>query len=129
MNAVKPESDGRRRYGKWAGNPAGEAEDETRCIEQVADNSTRFTRYRQCGKKRGHGPDGLYCKVHVPDNVRARLEEKSKHDEEAWELRRFEFNGAAFARALKLIMDGHNDPRAVAREALDGFRLDLIVKK
>ena len=51
-----------RRYGAWAGNPAGTPEDPFKCIEVVPDG------YRscQCSRKRGHGPDGLYCRQHDP---------------------------------------------------------------
>lgn len=50
-----------RRYGKWAGNPTGVPEDEKRCIAEVLDGFL----YRQCGRKRGKGPDGLYCTQHA----------------------------------------------------------------
>jgi len=38
-------------------------EDKTRCIERVW-GTERFSTYHQCQRKRGHGPDGLYCKQH-----------------------------------------------------------------
>jgi len=49
-----------RRYGQWAGEPNGRAEDTTRCVCSV------FTGYTasQCGNSRGYGPGGLYCRVH-----------------------------------------------------------------
>ena len=54
---------GERRYDKWAGNPKGCPEDETRCIIAVLD----FTGWHhfQCQRKRGYGKDGLYCKQHA----------------------------------------------------------------
>jgi hypothetical protein len=52
-----------RRYGQWAGNPKGEEEDPTRCVKEVWP-SDGWTPY-QCPRKRGHGPDGLYCKQHA----------------------------------------------------------------
>ena len=52
-----------RRYGVWAGNPKGIAEDVTKCIEKVWDKFLRL--YRQCQHKRGYGPEGLYCKQHA----------------------------------------------------------------
>lgn len=55
--------DGYRRFGQWAGNPRGNAEDITRCIREVWPSSGSFIS-RQCLKKRGHGRDGLYCKQH-----------------------------------------------------------------
>lgn len=50
-----------RSYGKWAGNELGRGEGESRCVVQVF--TQRFTG-TQCPRKRGHGPDGLYCKQH-----------------------------------------------------------------
>ena len=56
-----------RRYNQWSGNPNGSPEDKTRCIAKVAD-FTGFHFY-QCQRKRGHGPDGLYCKQHAKKYV------------------------------------------------------------
>jgi len=47
-----------RRYGD-NGNP----EDIDRCIACVSDSSGWH--FYQCSRKRGHGPDGLYCKQHA----------------------------------------------------------------
>ena len=52
-----------RIYGKWAGNPKGIPEDTTRCIKGVW--LSRAMRAYQCARKRGHGPDGLFCKQHA----------------------------------------------------------------
>lgn len=52
-----------RVYGKWAGKPVGTPEDVTLCVETIV--ADRFvTGGYQCRRKRGHGPDGLYCKQH-----------------------------------------------------------------
>lgn len=51
-----------RIYANWAGNPKGIKEDLTRCIESVFSESDYIS--GQCSRKRGHGPDGLYCKQH-----------------------------------------------------------------
>ncbi len=53
-----------RRYGSWAGNEKGNPEDTTKCIVEVHDSS-RGCLSHQCRRKRGHGPDGLYCKQHA----------------------------------------------------------------
>ena len=53
-----------RRYGQWTGNPSGNAEDPERCIKEVWPTNGSWTAY-QCFRKRGHGPDGLYCKQHA----------------------------------------------------------------
>lgn len=60
-----------RRYGEWAGNPNGMPEDPTCCIKEVVPSDGRWIPY-QCSRKRGHGPDGLYCKQHAkqhPENA------------------------------------------------------------
>jgi hypothetical protein len=58
-----------RRYGCWAGNSAGTKEDESRCIEEVWPSSGGWIPY-QCQRKRGHGPDGLYCKQHAKQHAK-----------------------------------------------------------
>jgi hypothetical protein len=55
---------GELRYGVWNGCPQGQAQDPYRCIEEVWPSSGGWTPY-QCCRKRGHGPDGLYCKQHA----------------------------------------------------------------
>ena len=62
-----------RRYGKWAGCSIGTAEDETKCIAEVGSRDSMITVYYQCNRKRGHGPDGAYCKQHA----RMRAERRS----------------------------------------------------
>ena len=52
-----------RKYGVWAGNPRGRPENTTRCIANVSDGTGWH--WYQCSRKRGHGPDGLYCKQHA----------------------------------------------------------------
>ena len=56
--------DGVRRYGVWPGYPQGRAEDPCRCIEEISPAAGSWIP-RQCSRKRGHGPDGLYCKQHA----------------------------------------------------------------
>lgn len=51
-----------RVYGSWAGKPEGFPEDPERCVAEVW-HEIVFG-FRQCGRFRGHGPDGLYCKQH-----------------------------------------------------------------
>lgn len=53
-----------RRYGEWAGNPKGNAEDRARCIEEVWPNERGPIPY-QCMHKRGKGPSGLFCGIHA----------------------------------------------------------------
>jgi adenylyl- and sulfurtransferase ThiI len=63
MWVPKIETDGKRRYRQWSGNPVGTAEDTTRCVVSVADGG-RSPLAHQCYRKRGCGPDGLYCMQH-----------------------------------------------------------------
>lgn len=53
-----------QRYGQWANRPQGTAEDKSLCIESVCGNE-RGDMPHQCRRKRGHGPDGLYCRPHA----------------------------------------------------------------
>jgi len=55
---------GERRYGVWNGCPKGNPEDPTHCIEEVWPSGRAWIPY-QCSRKRGYGPDGLYCKQHA----------------------------------------------------------------
>lgn len=57
-----------RRYGVWAGNPEGWPENTERCIEEVWH---AFQSY-QCERKRGKGPEGLYCAQHAK-KIEARI--------------------------------------------------------
>jgi hypothetical protein len=53
-----------KRYGCWAGDPEGRAEDTTLCIEEVTPRD-RHSISGQCLYRRGHGPSGLYCRTHA----------------------------------------------------------------
>lgn len=52
-----------RRYNVWAGNPKGFPEILTRCVAEVY-SPVGWHSY-QCSRKRGHGPNGEYCKQHA----------------------------------------------------------------
>lgn len=54
---------GERRYGKWAGSPAGHAEDKTKCVAEIP--APPSWQRVQCSRKRGHGPNGEFCKQHA----------------------------------------------------------------
>ena len=72
---------GERRYGVWGGCPVVSAEDPTRCTEAVWQRENAWYPHphcteevwqrenawypHQCSRRRGHGPDGLYCKQHA----------------------------------------------------------------
>ncbi len=51
-----------RRYGESAGNPDGYPEILKHCVEDVFRDAQYVS--SQCSRKRGHGPDGLYCRQH-----------------------------------------------------------------
>lgn len=117
---TKARSDGLRRYGEWAGNPKGYAEDVTRCIVEVGRPLGRTTMFGQCDRKRGHGPDGLYCKQHDPAVVAKREAEKRERWAAENERRmRPHRRTEALIKALREIAEGHNDPRALSKAVLD----------
>jgi hypothetical protein len=122
MSYVPDLKDGKRRYGAWAGRPQGTAEDLTCCVVSVHDGS-RGSVGRQCNRKRGHGPDGLYCKQHDPAAVAARNAEVCRAREERWERQmRPHRMREAYEKALRDIANGHNDPMTLAKQVLEEFK-------
>jgi len=112
-----------KRYGQWAGNPNGVAEDPKRCVEEVYQEIG--WRWRQCGNPRGHGPDGLYCSKHCPDAVAARKEaSEAKYKADYERFMRPTRERAEFLAALRAIANGHNDPRSLASETLAEWGID-----
>lgn len=75
---------GIRYYGERFGS-TGVKEDPTKCIAEVCGDRWYFS-YHQCTRKRGHGKDGLYCKIHDPE----RKKEKEAEKERQWEKERKE---------------------------------------
>lgn len=112
-----------RRYGKWAGNPAGVAGDPKRCVQSLMDRW--HPGGYQCTRPRGYGPDGCYCKQHDPAAVAARNAARDAAYKAKWsadDLRRQKAEaGAKALDALRQIAAGHNDPRSLAQELLDQF--------
>ena len=53
---------------RWYGRNHGRKEDVAKCIHEVWHGWTQ----NQCNRNRGHGPDGLYCKQHDPDRIKAK---------------------------------------------------------
>jgi hypothetical protein len=53
-----------RRYGVWAGLPNGMKEDINRCVVEVPYGG-RSMLFHQCVRRRGKGPDGLFCTLHT----------------------------------------------------------------
>lgn len=88
MSAPTPNKDGVRHYGGFRATP--ERLDD--CIESVPEGG-RSVGLRQCRHKRGHGPDGLYCKIHDPERVspaelkrRAKAKQSEKNRADAQKL-------------------------------------------
>ena len=70
MPYENPKSD-QRRYSVWAGNPRGFPEDKTLCVEEVYKEFVLNA--SQCSRKRGHGPNGEYCKQHAKKLISQQL--------------------------------------------------------
>lgn len=111
-------------YGVWAGQPAGQKPDLTRCCEEVwtRERWSRRHQHHQCSKPRGHGPDGAYCKQHDPEVVNARRAAVEARSKEAWNKRLLEAYGKTFYDTLVKIAEGHNDARGLAQEAINRFK-------
>jgi len=52
------------RYHTWAGNPKGDKYIEGHCAYEVWERGRGIRSY-QCYFKNGHGPGGLYCRIHT----------------------------------------------------------------
>lgn len=110
------------RYGGWAGRPDGVRPDPDRCCVEVTTAQGRWHSQQQCSRPRGHGTEQAYCKQHVPEVARKRREEAETREAEAFRKRVLEMGGPRFFRVLCQIADGHNDPRALAAEAVATYR-------
>lgn len=108
-------------YGTWAGNRTGSAPDYGRCCEGVW-SKERWPRQYQCTRKRGHGPDGAYCKLHDPEAAKARQKASDARWAEKWNKDRYQFYGRTFFDALLKIAEGHNDARGLAQEIIADFK-------
>jgi hypothetical protein len=111
----------RKSYGDWAGNRKGVKPDPSRCCAEVSAG----WHYSQCSRKRGYGPEEAYCKTHDPVAVKARNDAQSAKWNAEWAeaeaKRKLANNAQNFLDALRLIADGHNDPRSLAIEAIKDF--------
>lgn len=93
-----------RRYGCWAGRPNGTPEDPTRCVKEIH-TGERGMGFRQCSRKRGYGPNNLYCKIHVPATLEAKrkaqdeaIERKIKLNNLDWDIKSARYNVSELAR-------------------------------
>ena len=79
------------------------------CIEEVHEHGTSY--YYQCSRPRGYGTDGLYCKQHDPETVKARREaadlaSKARWDKKWYVCRRPEHAAFdALLAALELLLE------------------------
>lgn len=62
---IKQVDDPEYRYGQWAGNPKGHAQNPNRCVEEVVSPGSRSMLFQQCSRKRGYGKNGLFCSQHA----------------------------------------------------------------
>ena len=53
-------------------------EDPGHCIESVWKSDGFCGTYHQCSRNRGHGINGLYCKLHDPERVAAKRKARLK---------------------------------------------------
>jgi hypothetical protein len=74
MSNIRIMVNGVCRYGAWAGNPGGNPEDPTRCVEEIRSGEPGDHGH-QCRSKR---TVGLYCKIHSPE---AKEKRKSKFEQ------------------------------------------------
>jgi hypothetical protein len=79
----------------------------------------RWPKYHQCSRKRGFGPDGLYCKQHDPAAEKERRQTSAERWGKEQRKRMAPYRRVDIARrALLAIAEGVNDARAAAAEAL-----------
>ena len=71
-----------RRYGLGVGRPYGLPEDPERCVERI--KMGVWIRDRQCRRKRGKGPDGLYCSQHARMHEVPRDPAETREELEGW---------------------------------------------
>lgn len=80
--------------------------------------------FSQCTKAGKHqDADGVWwCEIHEPTREAARQKETDARQDAAYQKRRREhkygYSGEKLRDALRLIANGHNDPRALAIEVL-----------
>lgn len=111
----------KKAYGAWAGFPAGHAPNLDLCCEEISTNE-RWPKRHQCSRKRGHGPDGAYCKQHDPDAVKSRQSAADAKARAKWNEERYKIHGKTFFDALEKIANGHNDARGLAQEVIATFK-------
>jgi hypothetical protein len=102
-------------------NMGRQGPDFSRCCVEVSASIGLHTSWYQCNRKRGHGPNGDYCKQHDPDAVKARSDKSRAAYLEKINKERYGWHGKKFYNVLKQIAEGHNDARGLARETIAEF--------
>lgn len=78
--------------------------------------------FHQCNKPGHVEAEGVWvCRIHDPEAQASRDRAASEKYEAEDRKRRIEWSARRFMAALQQIADGHNDPRALALEALGEF--------
>ncbi len=80
----------------WAKRPPNPK----RCIVSVHDTG-RSVGFHQCEKKRGYGPEGLYCSVHNPVKVAERDAKRNANYNAQNQIRQRESENAAVGDRLR----------------------------
>lgn len=111
-------------YGAWAGRPDGTPPDPSGCAKEVRE-SGRWPKFSQCGRKRGYGPEGAFCKQHDPEAMAKRKAASKAKGEAAWAKRMQEYHGPSAVALLRAVARGHNDPRGAAMEWLGARNISL----
>lgn len=115
----------KKTYGNWAGNTRGQPADLNRCCEEVTFYIGSWPHNKQCSRKRGHGPEGAYCKQHNPETQKIRRDASYAKWLEGHKREMVKMYGPTFLKALELIAEGHNDPRTLARDTIASLQASL----
>lgn len=110
-----------KNYGSWAGRPDGVKPNYQCCAAEVSRSEGNWTRFSQCTRKCGHGPDGAFCKTHDPVAVERRRDKSTAAWKAKWNAERYQLHGETFFNALQKIADGYNDARGLAQEVIEEF--------
>jgi hypothetical protein len=96
--------------------------DPAKCCAEVTVKQGMWYSYSQCSRPRGFGPEQAYCRQHDPAVFAARRAEANTAREAKYREDRLRYAGLPFFKALCAIADGHDDPRALAEEAIRSYR-------
>lgn len=101
------------RYGKWAGHPSGNPYIEKRCAAHIMTGG-RGSLPTQCSSTPGHGPDGIYCKVHALENFPESVGTWHKASS-GWAVGITQIQVASFSEKTVTIMTGKTSRRCARK--------------